>query len=120
MYLYQHGYVALVAILFLTLGLTFFLDAEQPGSLGRVPPFDYMWNASYALGGAVILAGWFSRRPGIEAAGHIVKIPGVLLNLTVAAAVLHFHYLAFLLAVFATTAAIRTAGLVMGWQEDQK
>jgi hypothetical protein len=120
-YLFQNGFVALVAILFLTSSLSFWLDPDQIGrTLGHVPPYDYYWNGFYLLGSLMVCIGLFGRRPGVEAAGHTLLVPGLLLNCIAAAAVLGLHNTTFLTLVFGLGAGLRAWGLVMGWQEDQR
>ena len=120
-YLFQNGFVGLVALLFLTSALSFWFDPEQLGrTLGHVPPYDYYWNGFYLIGSVAVLFGLLTRRVGVEAAGHTVLVPGLILNSIVAAVLLGFHSTSFLTLVFGLGAALRAYGLVVGWQEDQR
>lgn len=117
-YLFQNGFVALVALLFLTTSLTFWLDPTALNrTLGHVAPYDYYWNAFYLAGSVLVLVGLFGRRLGIEAAGHVLLVPGLVLNFILAAVVLGFHTSTLLTFVFALAAGLRAYGLVAGWQE---
>lgn len=117
-YLFQNGFVALVAFLFFVSSLSFWFDPNQLGrALPHVPPYDYFWNGCYLLGSATVLYGFFSRRPGIEAAGHVVVVPGLVLNFIIVALILGFHANAILTLVFALAAGARAYGLLRGWQE---
>jgi uncharacterized membrane protein len=119
-YLFQNGFVALVAILFLVVSVSFFLDPNQLGrAIGHVPPWDDYWNAFYLVGSALVLIGLFSRRIAIEAAGHILLVPGLVINFLIAAAILGFSSSTLLTVVFALGAALRAYGLILGWQESR-
>lgn len=118
-YLFQNGFVALVALLFLVTSISFFLD---PVAIERavppVPPYDYYWNAIYLVGSIMVLFGLFSRRVGVEAAGHTVLVPGLVLNDVLAALTIGVHATTFIVAVFAIASGLRAYGLIAGWRED--
>lgn len=117
-YLCQNALVGLVALLFLTTAVSFFLDPQQlDRAIGHVPPYDYFWNAFYLAGGLLVTGGLFTRRPGVEAAGQTLLLPGLLLNFVVAVDRLGLHHITALTLVFAAGLALRAYGLVMGWQE---
>lgn len=117
-YLFQNGFVALVAILFLVSAVGFWLHPETiDRPLGHVPPFDYYWNGFYLAGSVLVIVGLHTLRPGIEAAGHVLLVPGLLLNCLVAALILGLHSTTLLTFVFACGAALRACGLVAGWRE---
>ena len=118
-YLFQNAFVALVALLFFTTSLSFFLDPNALGrAVGHVPPYDYFWNAFYAVGSSMVLFGVLSRRLGIEAAGHVLLVPGLLLNFAIAVQVIGFHNTTLLTLVFASASGLRAYGLVAGWRND--
>ena len=120
-YLYLNAFVGLVAMLLAISGVSFFFDpAGIEGSLPHVPPWDYYWNGLYAVGGVTVMFGLLSRRVAIEAAGHILYVPGLLLNMVIGIATVGIvHRITFLTLVFAAGAAFRAYGLVAGWSEDQ-
>ncbi len=119
-YLFQNGFVALVAILFFLASLSFWIDPNAVGrSLGHVPPYDYYWNALYSLGSVLVLFGLITRRPSIEAAGHIIYVPGLSLATVIGAIVLGVNTSVLLTLIFAIASGMRAYGLIRGWQEAQ-
>lgn len=116
--LFREGYVALVALLFLLVGLGYLID---PGAVGRaftIPyPYDLAVNALYALGGATVLVGFLDRRPGIESAGHTLLVPALLTSFAFAAFAVGLHTTTVLSIVFAVSSALRAYGLILRWQE---
>ena len=119
-YLFQNAFVALVAFLLAFSGLTFLLSpTEIAGSMPHVPPYDYIWNTLYLVGGIAVIAGLLDRRPGLEAVGHLLYIPGLVLNLYIAAVVFgELHRIVILTTVFAVAAAFRAHGLIAGWSDN--
>jgi hypothetical protein len=117
-YLFQNAFVLLVAILFFTTSLSFWLDPDAlDRALGPIPPYDYYWNALYITGSTMVVIGLLSQRVGIEAAGHTMLVPGLLLNFLVAAMTLGVHNTTLLTLVFAAGSAFRAYGLIAGWRE---
>ena len=117
-YVFQNGFVALVAFLFLVSSVAFWLDPVNiQGSIGHLPPYDYYWNGAYLSGSVMVLVGLFGRRIGVEAAGHILLVPGLALQFLVAIPLLGLHRITLLTFVFAVGAGMRAYGLVMGWSE---
>ena len=117
-YLFQNGFVLLVAVLFFTTSLSFWFDPTALGrTLGHVPPYDYYWNATYLGGSLLVMVGLLGRRDGIEAAGHAMLVPGLLINFGIALLQVGFHNTTVLTLTFAAAAALRAYGLIMGWQE---
>lgn len=117
-YMFQNGFVLLVAILFLTTSVSFWFDPHGLSrALGHVPPYDYYWNALYSIGSIMVAFGLLGRRDGIEAAGHVLLVPGLALNFLLACLHLGVHTTTLLTFIFAIGAALRAIGLIMGWQE---
>ena len=117
-YVFQNGFVLLVAFLFLVTSASFWLDPHELGrSLGPQPPFDVFWNAFYSVGSVLIIFGLLTRRIGVEAAGHFLLVPGLFLNFLLCVLVLGFHATTLLTFVFAWGAALRGIGLIMGWRD---
>lgn len=118
-YLFQNAFVGLVAVLLATTGISFFFDPDQIGrALPHVPPYDYFWYSLYVVGGVFVLYGLLSRRIAVEAAGHILYVPGLLANCIAAALVLGLHTTVLLTLIFALAAAFRAVGLMQGWQNE--
>ena len=73
-----------IAIVWLLVGLQFFLDPSSAARtpVGRaLPPFVYVWNAFYVLGGMLLLAGRRSHRLlGGEELGVALLGGGFLIN----------------------------------------
>lgn len=78
-----NAFEALIALLCLLAAAKFFVD---PGNLdasavGRaLPPWDFLWNAGFGLGGLAILAGLWAGRGDVEVAGLFLLSTAILLQ----------------------------------------
>ena len=119
-YMFQNGYVMLVAALFVISSASFFWNPDRIDRTLPAHPWDFYWNGMYLVGGLMIIAGLTTRRVGIEAAGHALVVPGLALNFAALVGEVGLHTQTLIVAMFGVASLLCAYGLLMGWQEDNR
>lgn len=122
-FLLAEGYVALIAVAFLLIGLAYLAPGPESGHTYPVTyPLDLYINSFYVAGSMTVLVGFFTRRVGVEVAGHVALVPAFFMGFGFAVAHLltvgfgpdlRLERTVLIMLILALASAARAWGLVL-------